>query len=471
MDTVISEIFVTIECGFLTIVLFWLYHSKKINAVELIFYAFGCSTFFVAFISDTITPMFFVTTFFFISEAITLFRSGMKVKLSLLIIIFLPLLSSLTVAFLIFAGFDIFDGYNPSVFRIFFDGCFFYLKYFFPFIFLGVRIYREARVHDAEYFFSIMKRVAIISCYIGLCQLVLSMLISNEIILRVVGLRPNYVSFTASGREADHARISAFFVEPKAFASYLVVTFPLFLRQKKLIPIMLVLVVGLLTGSQTFVVGIIVAVIVFFIIRRVKNIRLNIALGLTIVIAAFLSIAALKQVLYDFYMAHSDNYVVNLVLARAIDRYDINDESSVTTSFLGMPLEKDTELPVSLFFATKPLLYLSGYGPKNGGFVSPDYYIFNEPGFKKVGSMSYSLDLRWYFFVSEFGIIIFFVWLTYFTRRFDSSVIPFFENKYYAFLFVFLFFNAIELIIIMIYALYMGTCYYRKNAATLQTTS
>ncbi|HZY39328.1 MAG TPA: hypothetical protein VFE53_21880 [Mucilaginibacter sp.] len=281
-------------------------------------------------------------------------------------------------------------------------------------------------------------------------------------ILRLFGLRPDFLSFVASGYEAETPRVSAFFVEPKFLASFLVVSFPLFLREKKIVPIIIVLVVGALTASQTFIVGVLITVILFFIIKRIQNIRLNIILGMFIIIAAFYSISLLKVVVFNFYLAHSDNYIVNLVVSRAIDRYDVNSDAPVSADLLGIPLQKDSDLPVALFFASRPLLYLSGYGLKNGGFVPPKYYIYNEEGFKKVGSLTYNIDLRWFYFITEFGLITFLLWLFYFTARFDPSVISAFQRKYYAFLIVFLFFNGVELIIILLYSIYMGSCYYNK---------
>jgi len=465
-SSIIVDLFTTLECTLLTVLLFWFYYQQKITAIELILYGVACSTFFIPFISNTITPLFFITTYFFISEGTALFKNKLKFRLSLLIILALPFLSSIVVSVLITSGLDIFDGNNPSVGRIFYDGLFFYVKYFLPLVFLGTRVYREGKIHDPDYFFSIIKRIALISCYIGLFQLVISSLTSNDFVLRMIGLRHVFLSYSASGHDSDTARISAFFVEPKFLASFLVVSFPLFLKDKKIIPIILVLVVGLLTASQTFIVGILISVIIFLLIRRIKNIRLNIIMGLLIIVGAFYSISLLKVVFFNFYLEHSDNYVVNLVLSRAIDRYDVNKENPVSTDFLGIPLQKDSDLPIALFFATKPLLYLSGYGPKNGGFVSPKYYIYNDEGFKQVGSLTYNQDLRWFYFIAEFGVIIFFVWLCYFTTRFNPEIITGFENKYYAFLIVFLFFNGVELFIIMAYSLYMGRCYYKKDLNT-----
>lgn len=458
----IADVFVTIECIFFTILLFWLYHKQQINAIELILYAFACSTFFIPFISDTITPLFFVTIYFSISEGIALVKSKTKFRISLLIILLLPILSSVTIALLLLFNVNVFDDTNPTIGRVFFDAVFFYGKYFLPLVFLGARVYRETKIHDAGYFFSTIRRVALLSCYIALFQLVLSTLTKDDFILRICGLRSAFVSYTAAGQEAATARLSAFFVEPKFLASFLVVSFPLFLKEKKKSSIILVLLVGLLTASQTFIVGILITVILFFLFKRVIKIRLNIAVGLLTVMMAFYSISLLKGVLANFYLAHSDNYVVSLLLSRAIDRYDVDNTDAVSADFLGVPLQKDSDLPVALFFATKPLLFLSGYGIKNGGFVSPQYYIYNEDGFKKVGSLSYNLDLRWFYFVCEFGVIIFSVWLWYFTRKFDSTVISAFENKYYAFLIVFLFFNGVELIVIMAYALYTASCDLKK---------
>lgn len=461
--SIITDILISIECIALTILLFGLYYFEKINAIEFILYGTACSTFYIPFISITATPLFFISTYFFISEGTALFRSKLKMKLSLLIILFLPVLSSITISVLLTLGYDVFDGNNPSVGRVLYDGVFFYVKYFLPIVFLGTRIYRESKIHDIHYFFSIIRKVAIYSCYIGLFQLVLSSIIKDETILRVFGMRSNYLAYVAGGQDAANARVSAFFIEPKFLAAFLVVSIPLFLKENKIASLILVLIVGLLTASQTFMVGVLLSGIIFFIIKKIKNIRANVALGIMMIVMFFYSISLLKVVFLDFYATHSDNYVVNLVLSRAVDRYDTDaDDGEANMNFLGIPLQKDSDLPIALFFATKPLLYLSGYGLKNGGFVPAKYYIFDNERVKD-GSLTYNLDIRWFYFTCEFGLVIFLIWLHYFTKKFDSTIITPFENKYYAFLIVFLFFSGIELYIILLYAFYMGSSYYNKS--------
>lgn len=474
-SSAIADIFISIECIALTIALFWLYSTEKINAIELVLYGTACSTFYIPYISITITPLFFISTYFFFSEGMAVLRGKLKIKKKVFFILALPLLSSVIIAGLLLTGYDVFDGNNPSVGRVIYDGIFFYAKYFLPLVFIGTRIYREAKNRDANYYFMIVRRVAILSCVIGLVQLVLSLLIEDETILRVFGLRSVYLSYVAAGQDAATARVSAFFIEPKFLAAFLVLSIPLFLKEKKYLQLLLVLIVGLLTASQTFIVGIIITGIIFFIIKRVENVRLNILLGMLIIVSTFYSISLLKVVFIEFYAEHSDNYIVNLVLSRAIDRYNsdsdtgIGKEDEQSLDFLGIPLQKDSDLPVALFFATKPLLYLSGYGLKNGGFISPQYYIFNDDDFKQIGSLTYNIDLRWFYFTSEFGLIIFLVWLHYFSKKFDPEIISPFENKYYAFLIVFLFFNGIELYIILVYALYLGRCYFKKTKHDLIT--
>jgi len=459
----IADILISLECIGLTVLLFWFYYSNKMNAIEFILFGTACSTFYIPFISITATPLFFISTYFFISECAALFKNKLKLKLSLLIVLFLPTLSSIIISALIALGYDIFDGNNPSFGRVLYDGLFFYGKYFLPLIFLGTRIYREGRLYNADYFFSIIRKVAVYSCCIGLFQLVISSVIKDETILRVIGMRPVYLSYVAGGQDAANARISAFFIEPKFLAAFLVVSIPLFLKEKKIVSLLLVLIVGILTASQTFIVGILITGIIFFLIRKVKNLRLNVVLGILMITLSFYSISLLKTFFIDFYAAHSDNYVVNILLSRAVDRYSNNDDQSASLDFLGIPLQKDSDLPMALFFATRPLLYLSGYGLKNGGFVPPKYYIFNDDDFKKVGALTYNIDLRWFYFTCEFGLIIFLIWLFYFTKKFDPSIISTYENKYYAFLIVFLFFNGIELYIILIYSLYLGMIYFSKE--------
>ena len=465
--SIVTDVLISIECIALTVLLFGLYYLEKINAIEFILFGAACSTFYIPFISITATPLFFISTFFFISEATAYFRGKLTIKRSLLVILLLPVLSTIIIAILITLGFDIFDGNNPSVGRVLYDGVFFYIKYFLPLIFLGTRIYRESRTHDINYFFSIIRKVAIYSCCIGLFQLVVSSVIKDEIILRIFGLRPVYLAYVAGGQEAANARVSAFFIEPKFLAAFLVISMPLFLKEKKIVSLILVLIVGLLTAAQTFIVGVILTGIMFFIIKKAKSIRVNVTLGIVMIVMMFYTISLLKIVFLDFYAAHSGNYIVNLVLSRAVDRYnEDNEDDDANMNFLGIPLQKDSDLPIALFFATKPLLYLSGYGLKNGGFVPAKYYIFDSETVKD-GSLTYNLDIRWFYFTCEFGLVIFVAWLFYFTKKFDPAIINTFENKYYAFMIVFLFFSGIELYIILLYALYKGSCYYNKSRKVL----
>lgn len=458
-NTFVADILVSLECIIITVLLFFLYIKRLISAIELIMYSIACSTFFIPFISNTITPQFFVSTYFFLSEATALLRGKLPLRRSLIIVLILPLASTVVVGMLILVGVDVFGGINPSFLRVLYDGVFFYLKYFLPIVFLGTRLYREGKVLSADYFFDVLKKVAIISCCVALFQLAVSFFVTNEVVLRVIGMRPVYLSYTTATTDSSAARVSALFVEPKYLASYLVVVLPLFFRDKKIIPIFLILIVGIFTASQTFVVGTIICVINFVIIRKIRNIRVSIFLALFILLGTLFTIANLKQVLFDFYIKNSDNYLVNLVLARAIDRYDVTTENPDNKDFVGLPLQKDSELPISNFFEDRPWLYVSGYGLKNGGFIPPRYFIFNDEGFRTVGMMTYNMDLRWYYFICEFGVIVFFVWLVYFTRRFNPKAVSLFQRKYYAFLIIFLFFNGVELMVIMVYSIYAGNIY------------
>nr|WP_294943013.1 hypothetical protein [uncultured Mucilaginibacter sp.] len=475
LSSLIEEGFVSLECVIVTVLLFWLYNKRKIGAIEMIFYAIACSTFVISFISSTITPLFFVTTYFFISEATALIKGKLKLSSPIFMLLCLPFLSSIVISVLVLFDVNVFDGGNPPIWRIYYDALFFYVKFFLPLVFLGTKIYREAKIHDSAYFFSIIKKIAIISCYIGLFQLLVSSATSNALLLRVIGMRAQYLMYTANDVDAGTARISAFFIEPKTLASFLICSFPLFLKDGKVIPILIIILVGLLTASQTFLIGIIVIGIVFFLIKRIRNIRLNILFVLVSIFLMLYSVSMLKVALFDFYIAHSDNYVVNLVLSRAIERYDVNNINATDTQVAGLPLQKDSELPVYQFFQDRPLLYLTGYGLKNGGYIPVDYFVYNIEGSRQIGTLTYNLDMRWFYFICEFGIVIFFIWLYYFTKPFNPTIISAFESKYYAFLLAFLFFNGVELFVIIIYSFYLGRCFksnsqqWLNNASNLST--
>jgi hypothetical protein len=452
----LTNIAISIESVLFAVVLFWFYYKNKINAIELILYSFACSSFYIGVITSTATPFFFVSYFFFISEAAGFLRGKYKFSKKLLVILLLPVASSLAICLLILAGVNIFEGENPSCFRVLFDVVFFYLKYLLPLVFLGTKVYRESGNYSIEFVFDVIKKIAFVSALIAIGQLIISVGIKNEDILRIVGLRPAFAEYVAGGQESNAARVSAFFIEPKTLASFLVISIPLYLQKKEFVKLVPVLIAGFLTASQTFLLGLIIIVIIFFLIRRLKNIRFNVFFALATVALAFYSISLLKEALFEYYMDHSDNYVLNLVMARAIDRYDVNKGDGEDAQIAGMPLQKDAELPVVNFFSNKPWLYLFGYGPKNAGFIPLSYFVYNVPGSRQIGTLSYNLDLKWFYFICEFGIVIFFIWLFYFSGGFNKAVITAYEYKYYAFLLVFLFFNSVEMMIILFYSIYLN---------------
>lgn len=461
------RVILSIECLLITAFLFKLYFKKVITTIELLLYSYACTTFVISFISNTVTPLFFVTTFFSISEVVLFLRSNLKVKFSLFLIIILPFFSTLFFFVAKLFGFDFFQGNGPSSFRIIINGLVFYIKYFLPLIFIASKIYREGKISGCgvEHFFSTIRRVALWSCFIALAQLIITIMIKDPNILRLFGMRDTYLSYTVDGMESKTVRVSAFFIEPKVFSAFLLVSLPLFLSLKrKILHLLFVLLIGFLTASQTFMLGIIISLVVFFLIRNIKNIRLNIGLTLSIILVSFYTISLLRNSFIDFYLKHSDNYIVSLIMARAVDRYGINSDILSESSVNWLPLQKDEELPVFNFFLENPWLYLSGYGLKNQGFIPLSYFIYNSEGSRHLGDMTYNLDMGWYYFICEFGIIIFIVWFIYFTRDFHFKKAKVFESKYYSFLIILFFFARIELFIILLYTYFFIQLYLeRKN--------
>ena len=447
----IEELLSSIITIVITGLLFFLYFRRKINIIQMILAAYASQSFFISFIGPTISPFFFILMYFYVVECLHILRHSIRVNKNILLIVSLPALSTLFIFTLTILGYDIFESGKASLGGILYNGFFFYLKNFLPLIFLGIRVGRECRNWKMDVFFHAMMQVAIVSCYIALFQLVITKFTDNHYITRIIGIRPEYLNYTSLEGISTGTRISGLFIEPKNLAAFLAISFPIFLQQKKKLYILLLLLVGFLTVSQTFVVGLVVFSIVFFIIKWVRGIRLNISLSLVVIFIFFSLLSSVKQNLVYFYEANSNNYVVNLLFARAVERFDIEDIID-NNEFLGMPLQRDMELPVFKFFLQNPLLYLTGYGLKNGGYISEQYYPDFIAEIRSKGQISYNINMRWFYYTIEFGVIIFFIWLFILTKPFAYTST--FENKYYAFLWVFFFFMEIDIILIFVYIFY-----------------
>lgn len=461
-----NNIFLELISSCITIILSFLillfYYTRKINIIEALLFSYACQSFFIIFIGPTISPFFFVTTFLFLGEIcyIIIHRSLIFNKY-ILIIVCLPILSSILIFLLTLSGIDIFGNKSVTYQSIVFNAGYFYIKIFLPTIFVAKRVYRESITLSIEFLFSVIRKVAVISCYIALFQLLVSSITDNIYITRIIGIRPAFLNNYFGSEGAFNAtRISAFFNEPKNLSAYLGAAFPVVLMKRKYIQSSLVLIIGVLTIAQTFIIGIIIWGIVFLLMMTIKNVRINIVTGILVLMAFFLVISSFKQTLFKYYVKNSENYFAKLVLARSFDRYDIEDVQE-SNEVLGLPLQRDMELPVFNFFSERPLLYLSGYGLRNGGFIPPNYYPQHVYDYRVKGYLSYNINMRWFYYITEFGLIIFIVWFILLTRI--PKVVTVFEKKYYAFLWLLLFFAEIELLLILVYVFFLIKVYQTRQ--------
>jgi len=449
------DIIVSIMCVLVTGLLFLFYFLKKINSLELILISYVTQTFNISFISGTINPFFFVSWYFMLVEISGIIKGTVKINIPLLCIILLPVFSSVIAFTFSVLHIPVFGVQEPSLFNIVFNIFFFYFKYFLPLIFLGTTLYKFGLEHDSTVFFGVFKKIALYSCYLALFQFVLSKINMNEYVLRIAGLRKEYVGFSGSGDASVNARVSAFFMEPKALAFFLSAAFPMFLVKKEKFNLALILVVGVMTASQTFYIGIFIALLVYTVFKKIDSIRAVILTTLLTIFLFFSLVYSSRELLYNFYINNSNNPVVSLIMARAMDRYDLDDANN-DNLVLGMPLQRDMELPVFNFFMDHPYLYLTGYGLKNGGYVPSTYFPLGIAKTRIPGTLAYSFNMRWYYFICEFGIVIFMIWFLFFTKSMDAASITDFEKKYYSFLWCFLFFFDLEPILILVYGFYRG---------------
>jgi hypothetical protein len=428
----------------ISIVLLNQYRKKKITIIQLLIWSFSFQAYSIIQIGATITPFFIIT--FLLSVHKTLFRFKdyilRKYSFKFYLLIILPFISSIFSFILYFSGnsnlvnpkSDLYFLVRPLVF---------YFKNFIP-LFIISKVILDSATDYKEILVEI-KRIAIFSCYFSLVQITVYAISHDIFILELLGGKKRYLTQLPNGIE--FIRVNALFIEPKNLGAFLGLALPLFWKDKNYLKMIVAVIIGLLTISQTFILFLLISIVVFGLVNRLKNLRSKVLTSISVIFLFFYSISLLKQWIVDNTLDNRESIAFEIILKRALNRYDTNFEQD-EAEFLGMPIQKDLEYPVVQFMKDFPYLLFTGYGIGNSNFIPPQYFYGQwNYDLHLEGIHANHMNLRWYFYISEFGILIFIYFFIFFTKIKGKT----YGHKYYSFILVTLFFSEMELFLIIFY--------------------
>lgn len=429
-----------IICFIFTIILVYLYQVDKKSLVEIIIFSFGLTSFHLS-IGPTLNPFFFFSVYILFLEFNFILKNSIMLNKNKIFFIFLPIIS-IFIFYIQFIFNNYFEINEEENFDVITNGLYFYIKYYIPLLAIANRLYREYNYKTKLEFYSAIRFVALASSFIAILQLIVHMLIPGSVIETYLGMDIERYNYTFSN--INFKRVNAFFYEPKYLAVFLSLSMPILLKEKEYLLVLLVIIVTLFTLSNIFF-AIILSIIFTFLSSLLSNrIRVVITLSL-ILLFGFFNFS--KQILIFTYSNNyiKENLVLNLMLNRAVQRYNADNVNSATI-FLGLPLQGDLEGPILNFFKDHLEYVITGYGPGNGNFVPNRYYI-NTTAYKDrvKDKINTHVDMGWFYWVFELGIIISMI---YFFLITNVSIKNRFDIYYYSLLIISLMFFRIEILVI-----------------------
>ncbi|ASZ14198.1 hypothetical protein KTO58_02995 [Chitinophaga pendula] len=429
----------------IAIVLLVMYYRGRLSAMDTILYAFATEAYSMVMVGPTFTSTFFVGMGFFADQVHRLFTDRLYIKRPYLLLLIVPALSSLMVFLIVQLYKDPFYYPQGKFYNFYLRPVYFYVKTYLPLFAIGAKIAEEIYAYSFEDFCTTVKRIARWSFIIATAQIISQFVFGSVELGEILGMQHRYLQYQS--RDIFNIRIQALFSEPKIYSAFLSLCIPLFLRDRNYKLAAVAFVMGVLTVSQTFWINLLAVGIVFLVIPRIRPVRLKIVSTMGIIILIFVGVAASKEYFFKQYAANQHNMMYQLVLKRSVYRYD-TEIWGKNNIILGMPLQRDLELPVVDFMKDEPYLLFSGYGPGNSTFI-PAHYFFGQLNYelRLAGVGGNNLNMRWFFILVEFGglaLLVFFFVLTR-TRAGLSS----FHGKYFALVWVCFFFSQIDLFLII----------------------
>ncbi|WP_343110447.1 hypothetical protein [Mucilaginibacter sp.] len=430
----------------IAMILLYQYYNKRISIIDTLLYAFASEAYTMLVIGPTFNATFFIGIFIFLEQAHQLFTGRQYIRKEYFFLLILPLLSNIVVFLITQFYKDPFSYPGGKLFPFYTKPIYFYLKTYLPLFAIGAKIVQEREQLSFEKFSRSIKKIAIISCIIAIIQIAVQLIFHNVELSEFLGLQSRYLQQEINGPLG--LRVQALFSEPKIFSAFLSLAIPLFIKDRNYMAATVMSVVGILTSSQTFWINILAAGLLFLCLPKLLPVRLKIISTLGMIVGVFLAISASKEYFLKQYMANRNQPIYRLLLERSLYRYD-NEVWRKSNVILGIPLQRDMELPIVDFLRNEPYLVISGYGAGNSTFIPPSYF-FGQANYqnKLAGIGGQNLNMRWFFILAEFGavsLVFFFLILT----RTGQGASPF-QRSYLAYVAVCFFFSQIDLFLIIV---------------------
>ncbi|NIG54438.1 hypothetical protein [Chitinophaga sp. Cy-1792] len=438
------EVFKEMMPLIIALTLLYLYYKKRINIIDMLLYAFATEAYTMIYIGPTFSSSFFIAMFIMADQLHQLLTGRLYIRNSYLWLLLLPLILQIMVMMITAFYKNPFE-WQGSGMSFYLRPLYFYIKTYLPMFAIGSKIVQDRHSLSFDAFCNTMMRIAVFSCWMGVIQLFVLVVLKNQILGQLLGLQERYMYQQINGPLG--IRIQALFAEPKVFSAFMSVTIPIFLYNRKYRYALWAFMMATITSSQTFWTNILSAGIVFLLLYRWPVVRLKILTSLGIIVGMFMMVAGMKDTLMKLYLKNRNQPVYQMLLERSVDRYDTKywQQDNV---YLGIPLQRDMELPIVNFLQDNPYLLATGYGPGNSMFIPASYFDGNlryENRFEGVGG--HNLNMRWFYVLAEFGLIglIFIFWLV--TR--SRPGLPLFQKNYLVFIAVCFFFSQIDLFLLM----------------------
>lgn len=426
--------------------LLYLYYKKRITIIDALLYAFATEAYTMLYIGPTFTATLFVSVFILVEQAHLLVTGRQQIKREYLFILLLPFLSQIAVMLMTQLYKDPFYYPNGSNAAFYTRPLYFYLKTYLPLFAIGAKIVQDKDALSFESFLSTMKRIARISCFIAVVQIAVQIIFRNAELSELLGLQHRYLIAGING--PLDVRVQALFSEPKTFSAFLSLAIPIFMRDRNYRMTFFAFVMAVLTSSQTFWVNILAASLLFTAFGKISAVRIKIVGTLGIIVGLFMAIASSKELLLKHYMSNRNDPVYRAIFERSAYRYD-NEIWQKNNIIMGIPLQRDMELPVVDFLKDEPYLLWTGYGAGNSTFI-PTRYFFGQLTYQNrvAGVGGHNLNMRWFFILAEFGAISLLFFFFILTKT--DKHITLFNKNYLAYVATCFFFSQIDLFFLIV---------------------
>jgi hypothetical protein len=448
----------TVVCLVAVLVLVYKYLKANESIVVLLFAAFALRYFSIPIVGPTIDVLYLFSLSVTCFELVSFLSNRTKVSASKLALFVLP------IAFF-FAYLFVYEFQNNQYLgkfnRLFWytKTTLNYFKTFLPYFLVGMAVKRQINKIRFEKVYRSIYRIAKISCWIALVQLLCFIVLYNHsALLAIIGLKGGH-DYQYNAGLINLVRLQAFFYEPKSLAAFLGLATPVAIHVGNKKSVLLFLVVGFLTLSQTFIVILLAALIVFLLLRKINTVRSTIVCSITIIVGFFFSISTLKNYLLENYATQEETIAYKIFLDRAFQRYTLDDLDENRELF-GIPLQPDIELPAVNFLRDNKIFFLTGFGPGNYNLIPFKYFIsqWNITAIEE-GNFKGHFDMGWLYLVAEFGVFFFCIVFISLTKTKARG----FDAKFYAFLWLIFFFHRIDFLLIAFFCLLFYKNLNREN--------